>query len=61
MKIPDFKLNMALPADKIVSINILRLRRHIRLLSPKSKPFDQRATALRKAASRGITGKRFGG
>ncbi|MBI3524660.1 MAG: hypothetical protein HY066_09040 [Betaproteobacteria bacterium] len=38
MKKREFKLNMNLPADKIVSINILRLKRYIRTLDPSYKP-----------------------
>jgi len=38
MKEREFKLNMALPDDKIVSINLLRMKRYIRTLDPAYKP-----------------------
>jgi len=38
MKEREFKLNLAVPDDKIVSINLLRMKRYIRTLNPAYKP-----------------------
>lgn len=57
MKPREFKLNLALPEDKIVSLNLARLRRRIKESAPGYDPAAAlRRAGLRRAAIRRKTG-----
>lgn len=57
MKQRDFKLNMALPEDKIASLNLARLRRRMKDAVPTYDPAARtRKKYLQRAAIRRITG-----
>ena len=57
MKHREFKLNMAVPDDKIVSINLLRMKRYIRTLDPTYRPTAKGSAIKTRNSRRLLQGK----
>lgn len=57
MKAREFKLNMALPDDKVFSLNLIRMKGYIRTLNPHYRPTAKGSAIKRRNVLRSRQGK----